>query len=58
MTVSVLIYMAIMVWWKLKLKPTNRVKREQAVKKILNEDVAGEELEPAKEAVEANDNKE
>ena len=43
---------------ELKLKPTNRVKREQAVKKILNEDVAGEELEPAKEAVEANDNKE
>jgi small subunit ribosomal protein S15 len=36
---------------ELKLKPTNRVKREEAVKKILEEDVAGEEAEPAKETV-------
>ena len=36
---------------ELKLKPTNRVKREEAVKKILEEDVAGEEVGPAKAAV-------
>ena len=32
---------------ELKLKPTNRLKREEVIKKVLDEDIPGEAVEPA-----------